>query len=338
MAGKRKGSRRKKGSRKKMKLASMPTMRTISLSAGEASQQHGIVEVSALLSQCNNRLYRQGMNYEVAFAMTEPTQSTIPLQLSFYTLPNNWFTLGAVQHAFKQWRATLQDELAQTGGKHSKWLDFRIAAGGDGSPASNKFYPNFFDGNSHTAVSTGYVQTYSQVSDAAGDLMGFTTATEDVDGAGSYNIMLQFARHLLSRKADDSTESGPQAYEGLHNDSLDLDQLMEEGSAPPYDEDYAMWHNAANADDDIRLAWADTLYVGKGSDSDDTTSRASGSRVVTRTFTAPLGLVWVEGTSNFVQTSDSEFALIAKAGNYKGVAATPIYHFDVVGSTAKSLR
>ncbi len=329
----------KKTSSKRGKLVGMPTQRTIALSAGEASQTEGIVEVSSLLSQMNSRLYRQGMNYDVQFALTEPTNSAITYQINFYTLPNNWFTLGAIKHAFNAWRSTLQEELIVTGGKHAKWLDFRIQPDADGTPESNIMYPNFWDGNSHTAVSTGYKQGYSETTDSGGDVMKFSTGgAEDKSGAGHYNIMLEYARHLMSRRADSTAESGPQSYEGLQAGLDELDHILEDGDEPPYDQDFGMFHGDADAAADTRLVWADTLYVGKGTDSDDTTSRASGSRLVTRTITAPLGLVFMEASAAFVQSSDSEIALIAKPGSYKGVNATPIFHHDLLGATAKSLR
>ncbi len=342
--GARKGRRKGRKSSKRMGLATMPTQRTIALSAGEASQTDGIIEVSRLLSQVNNRQYRQGMVYDVSFALTEgmiyaSDAAKVPLQLNFYTLPNNWFTLGAIRHAFKQWRATLQDELSHTGGKHAKWLDFSIKPNADGSPESNIFYPNFWDGNTHVAVSTGYEQTYTALTDSDGDNMQFLTGgAEDKSGAGGYNIMLEFARHLLSRRADSTSESGPQSYEGIQAGLDELDAILETGDEPPWDQDFGMYHGDADSAADTRLVWADSLYVGRGSDSNDTNSASSASRLVTRSFAAPLGLVFVEASTAFVQTSDSEMAVIAKSGKYKGVSATPIFHHELVGSTAKSLR
>jgi len=99
-----------------------------------------------------------------------------------------------------------------------------------------------------------------------------------------------------------------------------------------------MWHGGADAADDTRLVYQDSVYVGKGSDSDDVVARASGNRLVTRTFTAPLGLVFLESSTAFTQSSDSELAMIAKAGKYKGVSSEPIFHHVLSGATVKSLR
>lgn len=314
----------RKNGKKKMKLA-VPTQRTIALSAGEASQSQGVVEIAPLLSQMNSRLYRQGMVYDVQMALTQPLDDNV-YQVNVYTLPNNWFTLGAIKFAFKNWKASVQDELEHAGG-HSRYLDFSISPDADGSPGSNNFYPNFWDGNSHIAVSTGYKQGYSEVTDSDGDLMKFQTGgAEDKSGAGFYNIMLEYARHLMSRRADSSVESGPQGYEGIQLGLDELDHILEDGDVPPWDEDFGMWHGDADADSDTRLVWQDTLFQGKGTDSDDANSRSGGNRLVTRTFQAPLGLVFLEATSNFTQSSDSELAIIAKAGSYKGVSATPIFH------------
>ncbi len=330
---------RKSRKTKKMKLAQMPTQRVIACSAGEASQTAGVVEVAPLLSQMNSRLYRQGMVYDVQVALTEPISPTVPYQLNIYTLPNNWFTHGAIKEAFSRWRSSLQDELVATGGKHSKWLDFTIQPDADGSPGSNVFYPNFWDGNSHTAVSTGYKQGYSEVTDSDGDVMKFNTGgAEDKSGAGVYNVMLEFARHIMSRRADDTAESGPQAYEGLQAGLDEMDHILEDGDTPPWDQDYGMWHGAADADSDTRLVWADTLVIGIGNDSDDTAARTAATRLVSRTIQAPLGLLFLEANAAFAQSSDSEFAVIAKPGKYKGVSAAPIFHHDLLGATAKSLR
>lgn len=332
-------ARRNSKKTKKMKLAQMPTQRIISCSAGEASQTEGVVEVAPLLSQVNSRLYRQGMVYDVQVALTEHFYASVPYQLNIYTLPNNWFTHGAIKEAFKVWRSSLQDELAVSGGRHSKWLDFTITPDADGSPGSNNFYPNFWDGNSHTAVSTGYKQGYSTVTESGGNAMSFRTGgLEDKSGAGNYNIMLEFARHIMSRRADDTAESGPQAYEGLQSGADDLDHILEDGDTPPWDQDFGMWHGDADADADTRLVWADTLTVGIGNDADDTSARTSATRLVSRMIQAPLGLLFLEANTAFSQSSDSEFAIIAKPGKYKGVSATPIFHHDLLGATVKSLR
>lgn len=339
MAVRKKGRKGRKKA-KRMTLDKLPTQRTIALTAGEAGQAVGVVHVSNLLSQQNSRLYRQGMVYDVQFQLQTPTDDP-NTQINLYTLPNTWFTHGAIKHAFKAWRASLQDELSLTGGKTSKWLDFRVKPEADGTPNSNIFYPNFWDGNSWNAVSTGYEQGYSYVQDADSDVMYFQAGSEeDKSGAGQYNIFLEYARDLLSRKADDSAEGGPQSYEGLIGDAEDIDRVMEDGDTPPYDEDFEMWHLGADASTDQRLVFQDSIYVGIH-DSDNANARAQGSRIVSRTFSAPLGLVFVSitgGTSTFATSGNSEMALIVKPGKYKGVSARPIFHFDMLGATAKSLR
>jgi hypothetical protein len=225
-----------------------------------------------------------------------------------------------------------------TGGKHAKWLDFSIRPGADGTPESNLFYPNFWDGNSWKAVSTGYNQLYSEVTDSDGDLMKFDTGNaEDKSGAGKYNIMLEFARHLMSRKADSSAESGPQSYEGIQSGLDELDHIFEVGDEPPYDEDFGMWHGDADADSDTRLVLQDSVYVGNTVGTGGS-GLPSGSRTVTRRFTAPLGLVFVETNVAFAQSSDSELCLVASPGKYKGVSSEPIFHHRLSGSTVKSLR
>lgn len=344
MAKKFKGKRRK-SSRKRRKglpLAS-GACRTTALAASGVDLPDGVVQVNKLLSVLNNRLYRQGMNYDVSFSLLDPL-SDEQERFKFYTLPNNWFVRGAISHAFRQYRAAMQPELLITGGKTSKWHDFVIDHQ-DPDGSRGIMYPSIFDGDSFAAQTAGLSSDLSKVTNAAGTENQF-----HIGGAltNSFSILEEYALHLMSRRADDSAESGPQSYEGLQTGGTDIDHLMEQGDVPPYDEDFSFWHGGADADTDFCMVYQDCLYVGAtrtihdpdgSTTSDVDTVVASGSRVQTRTFTAPLGLVWVESASNIHSgTTTPNFAMHVKAGNYKGVSAQPIYRYQMLGATAKSLR
>ncbi len=303
------------------------------ISASGVTLADGIVQVDKLCSVLNNRLYRQGMVYDVSFSLVDP-KSEANVAFNFYTLPDNWFCRGAIAHAFRQYRAAMQPELLQTGGKTAKWHDFVIShQDPDGTQAV--MYPCLFDGNSWITVTTGLGSETSIVTNAAGTEVGFHIGG---DLADSFSIFEEYAIHLLSRRADDSAEAGPQTYEGLQTGGTDIDHLLEKGDVPPYDETYAFWHNAADADTDFRTVFQDSMYVGS-TDSDDTSILVNGARTVTRTFSAPLGLVWIESTGNLHSgTATPNIAMHVKKGNYKGVSARPIYRYEMLGATAKSLR
>ncbi len=307
--------------------------RTTALAASGVDLPDGVVQVDKLLSVLNNRLYRQGMVYDVSFSLVNPPGETTGV-FKFYTLPNNWFVRGAIAHAFRQYRAAMQPEMLITGGKTAKWHDFVIDHQ-DPDGTRGVQYPSLFDGDSWVAVTTGLGTELSTVTNAAGTENQF-----HIGGAlsNSYSILEEYAIHLLSRRADDSSEAGPQTYEGLLEGGTDIDHILEKGDVPPYDETFAFWHGGADADTDFRMVFQDSMYVGS-TDSDNTSPLAPGNRLVTRTFSAPLGLVWVEANANLHSgTATPNIAMHAKAGNYKGVSAQPIYRYQMLGATAKSLR
>ncbi len=331
----RKTSRKtsRKGSKKKAVPLAQGHLLDTAISMSGVTTTSACARVGDIASQMNSRLYRQGMVYDVAFSLANP-RSLVSRQYNFYTLPNNWFVLGAIKYAFAQYRAGLQDELIQTGGKTSKWHDFRMSTT-DPDGTQSTMYPCMWDGDSWETITTGMPSLTSVITAAGGTEKGFIIGGEV---SNYYNILLEYGRHLMSRRADDSSESGPQAYEGLQTGAADLDRLLEDGETPPYDEDFAMWHNGGDADTDTRLIHQDTLYIGTV-DSDDTSSRAPDSRFRTRTFKAPLGFVYVEASANLASgTSNPDLCLHLKPGNYKGVSAQPIYRWDLLGATAKSLR
>ena len=275
------------------------------------------IQADQLLSQMNGRLYRQGMNYEVNLSLTDPSGNADTLY-EVFTLPNNWFVIGAVRHAFRQYKIAMADEMKSTGGKHSKWLDFNIDPSDvDGTESTAQLL--LHTGANWVEHTTGS-NVLSKVTRINGNESGF-----NVNGikSNSFNIFEEYATHLKLRGDTPQAVSGPQAYEGLIVGADDLDHIVEDGDLPPYDADHGGWADDASSVSDTRLVYHDYLYNGNTHD--------KSARSTTKTFTAPLGMVWVKmstGTWNYTEAQGGpQICVHAKKGSYKGVDSTPIYNF-----------
>mgnify|MGYP005831213635 CR=1 FL=1 len=271
-------------------------------------------------------------NYRVRVKLADMGTNQSGISYKIFTLPDNWFTHGAIRHAWTQFRAAYQDELAQTGGVTARWFDFRLdPSGADGTPEVNDAYPSFFDGTSFSYDTTGLAAstTASTVTDSDGDEMTFGLfGAEDKSGAGKYNIMLEYARYLTARRVDNApAETGPQSYEGLLPNADDLDRLMEDGDTAPYDDSFGSWHGSADSNGDVFLQQVGTLLSG---DADP-----SGVKASTDWFNAPLGLIWVYGSTDTALPGGSStvtpyLRVEAAAGSYKGVKAPPIVDYKTL--------
>jgi len=249
----------------------------------------------------------------------------------------------------------MQEELTVTGGKVAKWHDFKVALGNpDGSEPGT--VPSFFDGDSWVNDTSGEFEN-AKMTNSAGNLTGFHVVGNT---SNSYSVLEEYARLLMSRKADSSAESGPQPYEGFSGDNLDQDELAERGDQPPYDEDYSFWHGGADADTDTRMVYAGSIVSGLNRDTYDPNesdaydeynfTRSGSRRLSTGVFTAPLGFVKVVGTCLTTAgvattlphgTAQPALVMHAKKGSYKGVSARPYVKFSdltKMGATAKSLQ
>lgn len=309
MAGKRKRSR--KGS-KKMKTTAV--CKSIPLEVVATGQSNYVLQTPKALGVMNHRLYREGMIYDMSLSAGRIDFATT---WKIYTLPDTWFVRGAINYAFRSYRASLQEELTLSGGKHSKWLDFRI---NEQDPDGTWGYmqPSLFDGDSHAGLTTsGY--TESVVTNAAGTEIGwhlFGTVSN------SYNIFEEYANHIMGRRADDSAESGPSGYEGLSTGAADSDRIYEDGDVPPYTEAF-----------DGVFSTGDFLVL-----QDEIGQDADGwAKFNSRSFRAPLGLVFLVASTEAAATLP-QLILHCSPGKYKGVKAEELFNFRLLGSTAKSLR
>lgn len=271
-----------------------------------------IVRGNLELSKMNNRLYRQLRNYSFRFQLHPVSSETDKLTLRFYTLPDTWFVRGAIKHAYDTYMQCMQDEL-NAGIKMAKWHDFNI---NEQNPDGTWDYMGgcLYDGDTSSgwgATSADETITDSSVTDSGGtsksfNLMGVIS--------NQYNIFSEYAKKLNYRVSDDESVSSDQPYDGLL-DLKDADVLAERGDRAPYDRDFSSFLHDGTDDQNI-LVQQDALYFDSGGDQ---------GRMTTKTFTAPLGLVWIEREdgSSFADLSNSwpELSLIASPGSYKGVKA-----------------
>lgn len=284
------------------------------------------VDVVEELCKINHRLYRQAMTYPVSFKAQPASNQTSAEQYHFYTLANNWFVHGAIKYAFRNWRASLQEEL-MGGASQGKYLDWRIAfTNPDGDNTTLK--GTSWDGDGYNALDGGEYN-YSTTTGADGSEDSF-----NLFGSLSahFNIFNEYAKYLDTRKPDAETIVVQGSYDGLHegDDLLTREGLVEDFDNPPYPADFS------------GTEWADAVMVLADTITMDPNAAIGTAR--TKVFNAPLGFVFVKravnGTDTDLSTSNPQLTLSVKAGGYKGTAAKPILRWpgDLRLATAKSNR
>lgn len=274
----------------------------------DVSGRH-LVKVGTQLSKMNNRLYRSTRNYDVQFQYTPLANEVDRVVLRFYTLPDTWFVRGAVRHAFQTYQTAMAEELA-AGIKPGRWHDFQINEQ-DPDGAWDYLSGCLYDGNAWGGTSADELMPDATVTDSGGTSKGFHlfgTVTN------SWNIFSEYAKKLAYRVPDDESVSSDQPYEGLL-DLEDADVLAERGDRAPYDRDFSSFLHDGSDDQNI-LVQKDYLAVELDS---------SQGRMITRRFTAPLGIVLIEkwdgGSLTDFSSSWPELQMIASPGSYKGIKA-----------------
>lgn len=273
-----------------------------------------IVKANDALSRMNGRLYRQALDYDLSLSVVNnPSDSTF--QYQFYTLPNTWFVKGAIKYAYKMYMQSHAEELA-AGVRFARWHDFSInEQNADGVYEFSA--PALFDGDGFASISADETLSDSTVTDSAGTSRGFHLLG---NLNNSYNIFRQYANLIKYGMTADDSVSSDQPY-GELLDLDDADDMAEKGDQAPYDRDWSTWLPDDATVDDAQghniLVLRDTIqYDGQG---------GGAQRLKTRTFTAPLGLVWciklVNGSANAFGTVTPEIMLHASPGKYKGVRA-----------------
>jgi len=280
---------------------------------GDYNAKGAIIPVSLELSRMNNRLYRQGMDYTLKIR-ARPINSYAANQIDFFTLPNTWFVKGAIQHAYNTYHSMLQDELAQ-GIKPARWHDFAID---EQNPDGiwDSFRAILSDGDGTHQIVSDEVVSDSTIKDASGITRGFHLFGNKTN---SYNIFEEYAKVLKYNKPTSNQRSSDQPYDELLQ--LDnADELAERGDIPPYDSDFSVFLPKSGdlvTSDSALLNYVDTITYDRN---------GAGPKLSTRTFVAPLGLVFVrafdDGTPRIHH--NAEIVVEVSAGNYKGVKATSI--------------
>lgn len=320
------GKKSKRKSRKATPMANDTELSAALIAADETGVGQAIVNVSRNLCKSNMRLYRQSMSYPVSFKTTG-IYSTNVTQYNFYTLANNWFVQGAIKFAFRNWRASLQEELT-AGAKVGRWIDFRIeSTNPDGD--NTTLGPHSWDGDGYNAMEDGEYTNSSTTTGTDGSEDGFSLFGSL---AGHFNIFDEYAKFLDSGKPDDSSATTANIYSGLiaGDDNLTRESLSEDYDTPPYPQDLSGTN------------WADAVMILQDSLTIDPANAPS--TISTRTFDAPLGFVFVvknlNGSGTDFSTSSPELICRVKAGGYKGTAARPIVRWpgDLRLATARSNR
>ena len=309
-----------------MALAS-DTQLDVALRAADGSGAgQGAIDVVEEMCKVNQRLYRQAMVYPVSVKYLVPPGTTGQHTINFYTLANNWFVHGAIKYAFRNWRASIQEEL-MGGAVQGRFLDWRVAhTNPDGDMA--KLVGATWDGDGYNALESGeYNFSTSTGADGSEDSFNLFGAL-----SAHYNIFSEYANYLDSRKPDDQAITVATSYGGLHegDDLLTREGLVEDFDNPPYPNDIS----GTNWADAVMVLADQIRFDGDGS---------QGS-LVTKTFDAPLGFVFVtkvvNSTDTDFDTTLPELLLRVKPGPYKGTAAKPIQRWpgDLRLASAKSNR
>ena len=321
------GKKSKRKSRTAMPMANDTELTSALIAADGTGLGQAIVNVSRNLCKANMRLYRQSMTYPVSFKAVNSEALTNTVSYRFFTLANNWFTQGAIKFAFRNWRASLQEELT-AGAKVGRWIDFRIeSTNPDGD--NTTLGPHTWDGDGFNAMEDGEYTNSSTTTGTDGSEDGFS-----LFGAlsGHFNVFEEYAKYLDSGKPDDSSATTANIYSGLisGDDNLTRESLSEDYDTPPYPQDLAGTN------------WADAVMILQDVITFD--GNSGPSSLSTRTFDAPLGFVFVQkqldGNNSDISTSVPELICKVKSGSYKGTGAKPLLRWpgDLRLATARSNR
>lgn len=311
--------------KKKMIPMASDTQLDVALIANDATGiGQAAVDVVEEMCKINHRLYRQAMTYPVSFKVHTLSSNSSTEVYRFYTLANNWFVHGAIKYAFKNWRASLQEEL-MGGAVQGRFLDWRIAhTNPDGD--NTKLIGTTWDGDGYNALDAGEYN-FSTTTGADGSEGSF-----NLFGAlsGHFNIFNEYAKYLDTRKPDDQAITVNSSYDGLHegDDLLTREGLVEDFDNPPYPNDLSGTN------------WADAVMVLAETITIDPNGGIG--PLSTKVFDAPLGYVFVvrevNGSATDFSTGYPALTVRVKAGSYKGTAARPIVRWpgDLRLATARS--
>lgn len=254
------------------------------------------VDASAALGRANQRLYRQGMAYDLAVSYqgNAPAASGTRAQIEITSLPNTWAIRNAHKLAKKMWNESSKEERA-AGIKRGRWNDFRVFMDASHTAANNVNTPFGSAG-----LGSGEINFTQAARADTGALLEYQFL-----GSTSATRFGMLAEYDLSQDTDTDTPAGGSALVPYRNligeiQSAQGDQIQEEGDNPPYDP-VVMQNNIVFPGYFLQHP-------------------AVGNQFRTPTMTVVAGLIGVVNRADTPQFIGLHF----KAGQYKGVAAEVI--------------
>jgi len=272
-----------------------PTQRMISVAqpTGPPSVD-ATIDVAAILSQTNHRLYRQSRVYDTSITIDANVADGTSVDV--YALADTWMVHKALQLAKDAWDASNAEEMKMLNGKSARWNDFRVNSGVSGAGGLNAV--NFLKGSLAASQFTTGSFSNSRVVDQTGLTKFFTWGNTT---PSQYSIIEEYDASGNTSADPQNPATGPydQLLPGLDADAAVALQVV--GSEPPYD-----------ATDIGQAIWVKvgTLHLSVGR-----------QRLSTGFFPAPCGLIVLRGVG-FLTAPDIQVEV--KAGDYKGVRSYPM--------------
>lgn len=300
------------------------TNRRLAVVSSTTSKKGMTIHLDQLLSQSNNKLYRQGMNYHakisIALGQLDANRS-----YSIYTLPTDHRTIGAMRMARAIYNQAMRDELEIRPSVKSPWTDFKMELC-DASdltlwpPLINEAFAVQWrvdttsdkPGQQVKLVSDDY--GISQITDNAGNQKTFSLS--DNTTTNYWNIFSEYTNYLLNRADPDSTIETA-AYEDASPVLTELEELADKGDKPPYDwawQAQKLDGTVVNHKFNVQLAGV--------------ISPDAGPRALQEIFVqAPLGMIFIVSDDD-LDTTTPEIVVEVLSGHYKGVKADRLYSHD----------
>ena len=272
-----------------------PVMRGTELGVSGALVQQRILDVPAVLSQINRRLYRYSRCYQVKLDL----KISEPGSYEVYALRNDWAVHQSLKMAYEHYLKNTDDERKALGKNMiARWEDFRIDDGVQGATNSltGKTHSfNGFTGSLHAAGSF----PLSTVTEESGTERTFTWGAL---AGNQYNVLTEYNKSANVQKSPEG-DTNDGAYSALDDDvdQSTYQNLQEDGAEPPYNSD-----GANESAPFVKIATIGTNAVGA-------------QKMSTGYFDAPCGLVVVVGPSSDWPAAALTFEV--RSGDYKGVHA-----------------
>jgi len=268
-----------------------PVQRHISVAQPLPAAGDAYIDVPAVLSQTNHRLYRQSRVYECSVTIDSNVADGTTVDV--YALANTWMVNKAYQMAKSAFDESNAEEKEMLNGRTARWNDFRVQTGLPGVGGTQAI--NFLKGTlASTPFTVGEFEN-SIVVDQAGTTRGFTWGNPN---SVLYSIIEEYDASGNTNTDPTVPATGP--YNGLlpNLEAGAAEALQADGNNPPYD-----------ANDIGQAIWVKvgTLHLSAGR-----------QRLSTGFFEAPCGFVVLKGVG---WLSDPDIQVEIKSGDYKGVKA-----------------